>query len=110
MSKHTPGPWEFGRCKQITGIRTIAGWFIGRTGGRKPLLDIGEVYLFASQNEGEQEANARLIAAAPELLEACQSMDADLNDPGCWIGALMSPNPKTVDLIRAAIAKATGTV
>lgn len=51
----------------------------------------------------EAHANARLIAAAPELLEACQALIAhcDKNPP-------MGETLWSVHQIRAAIAKATG--
>ncbi len=59
-SKHTPGPWEYhisdhgldvyGQKKHVCG----EGWY----------------------PREEKEANARLIAAAPELLDACESIQA----------------------------------
>lgn len=102
MSKHTAGPWAV-----LPATRVRPALIVGPTDDGDEIGTIREDDYLGGE---EAAANARLIAAAPELLEACQSMDADLNDPGCWIGALMSPNPKTVDLIRAAIAKATGDV
>jgi hypothetical protein len=69
--KHTPGPWiviEGGPLEGDTVITTqarLAGDII-------PIVDMDTDY------EGEigieQEANAKLIAAAPELLEACSTM------------------------------------
>jgi len=62
MGKHTPGPWEIGGVK--TSKKEIVGLCIFGPKeeaivlvGKKGLMDGGE-------------ANARLIAAAPELLEA----------------------------------------
>ncbi len=69
MSKHTPGPWEY-----IPSKETANSWFI--THNKMP---IAQVYLAFLENE----PNARLIAAAPEMLEACdlfmQHYDAGAN-------------------------------
>ena len=52
MSKHTPGPWErWGRASPSQVI-SAGDCFVAQTLG------------------GNDEANARLIAAAPDLLEA----------------------------------------
>lgn len=45
---------------------------------------------------GETESNARLISAAPDLLDALNAMLSSPNDPRLWANG------------RAAIAKATG--
>ena len=50
--RHTPGPWNFEKHENFV-------VYVGNN-------EICELY------EGDQEANARLIAAAPELLEACE--------------------------------------
>ena len=62
MSKHTPGPWT-----------TYDGYII-----ESEKCQVGEVY-FYSYEEGERidipyRANARLMAAAPELLEALKEL------------------------------------
>jgi hypothetical protein len=96
--KHTPGPW-----------------------GDKQVLIRGATFLaIAHFQSKEAEANARLIAAAPDLLEALKWMvendetntgDEPLDDHGgytwneinaYWIAGL--------NRARAAIAKATGGV
>jgi hypothetical protein len=60
---HTPGPWEV----NITGTNTLV------VGGPRPDRRISYVYgLFAECPEDERLANARLMAAAPELLEALE--------------------------------------
>lgn len=56
----------------------------------------------ARRNEGES-ANARLIAAAPELLNACRVIALD-DDVASY---LFDNDPKALEQIRAAIAKAT---
>ena len=63
---HTPGPWDLHGCAVVTSF------------GR------GEIANFRSPRDGgvfERCANARLIAAAPDLvkaLESCQRVLADL--------------------------------
>lgn len=98
--KHTPGPWKVtykhGRDCMPTGVhaeengRTICqqNWMMSRSG-----------------NQAEVEANARLIAAASELLEAAKWAQCDCTprqrDSGHLVGCWMP------DLL-AAIAKAEG--
>jgi hypothetical protein len=53
-----------------------------------------------------QEANARLIAAAPDLLAACQAAVAEGKDLD--FGGNISIPPRVWVKIRAAIEKATG--
>ena len=55
---HTPGPWFLGEYRR----HQIWAWFGDES------QPIGQTYA-SSPNAG---ANARLIAAAPELLEACE--------------------------------------
>jgi len=64
MSKHTPGPWELktvptsiGKCHKIGPFNACI--YVDNINSRK-------------QSDEEMEANARLIAAAPELLEAAK--------------------------------------
>lgn len=83
--KHTPGPWAVSLGMRT--IQVIAGSF---------RLAIGI--------DKEAEANARLIAAAPELLEALKGLCglAELRP-----GHLQDYKAAVADA-RAAIAKATG--
>lgn len=79
-SKHTPGPQEFDG--------TPAPWrdFPERDGFRRKWIPVGRnstdpVCLVQVRGEDSRK-NARLIAAAPELLEACRAMlDCMTNDP-----------------------------
>jgi len=90
---HTPGPWE---VKATT-------YPIADTGDYDTQFDIranGKAFAFVHDGDETAKANARLIAAAPELLEAlCDTLDA----LECWTGS-------DVRIIKAksAIAKATG--
>ena len=67
MNKHTPGPWEAGRSDMATIVDGVSSKWIYA----------GENYVavasgLASEDWGVVMANARLIAAAPELLEALE--------------------------------------
>lgn len=96
MSKHTPGPWVHLGCGDIV---QKAEDYSG------DIKDIAAVYLTLGD---EDEANARLIVAAPELLEMlCTALpfieDAEL-DPAYKAGHVAEISKQ----IRALIAKATG--
>ena len=74
MSQHTPGPWEYGIASNYD------GFYIAPL-GRLPTLAACERFgksmtIDCFNFPGETEANARLIAAAPDLLEACIFVEA----------------------------------
>jgi hypothetical protein len=58
MSAHTPGPWRVARLRS-------GAWAVVDRGTRDIVPSI-----FTQRDGGEDEANARLIAAAPDLLAA----------------------------------------
>ena len=65
MSEHTPGPWELAWEDGKHGV-------IGQTTGGKLVAIVGN-----NPDDGrndERKANARLIAAAPDLLAACEAV------------------------------------
>ena len=107
IRQHTPGPW---RVKQtgFTYFRdlTILGedWHGEETPIASALVrNALHPYGRADKARAEIEANARLIAAAPELLDACMSALRALEDN-------LQPGPMDEDAkegLRAAIAKAT---
>ena len=101
MSKHTPGPWHVMYSNQhITSAGGLSVRRIMIHGGKPGGIHHQNV----AQCLNEQaEANARLIAAAPELLAALEqikrlSLEADRSrlDVASMLG----------DIARAAIAKA----
>lgn len=106
MNTRTPGPWRVGDKYKTDIYADRAGRVIART-----------VY---PQIEGECEANARLISASPELLEALQTIAADLKDHPEYMGehttdaALNEQGGEAAfitflaNVASAAIAKATG--
>jgi len=94
MSKHTPGPWE----------HTGQGYIVGKEDNGYGLgyVDVCSVYLRAVR--GRTNANARLIAAAPDLLEALDALLYAYQDQG----NTGSTHDDKVLQARAAIAKARG--
>ena len=87
-AKHTLGPWA---------IRKENESFISISAeNHYSLIDTWAIDEGISKEQ--MQANARLIAAAPELLEALRDM---VSDRKCLSEA-------TVNFARAAIAKATG--
>lgn len=102
MSKHTPGPWRYSKSEQFGDTR----FYISQQEGATYTPNYSDVAtLIAETICGEygriQEANARLIAAAPELLDACKMMLFNMNLAG-W------ENDDAAISARAAIQKATG--
>lgn len=72
MSKHTPGPWFQSHRKSVYGwyqteVYTADGEVVATVAWYPRTLN-------DKSTTTDREANARLIAAAPELLEACQTI------------------------------------
>lgn len=68
-ARHTPGPWRHKGQGGITGVENNGG-----------SVDICAVYL--RMVPGKHDANARLIAAAPELLTALEHAIETLSAEG----------------------------
>lgn len=110
-TKHTPGPW----VQHGTQVTDADGYEIADAQETCILLGYSEKLGIdhwanddrASRDRSEQEAeaNARLIAAAPQMLEALQDVisndDLSRND---WDRETM----RVLRAVQAAIAKATG--
>lgn len=88
MSKHTPGPWK----AHFEDAYFVTGPDLGRVAMMMNLK--GAHGLGGRRSGNESAANARLIAAAPDLLDACK--------------AALSDDQPYIEKCRAAIAKATG--
>jgi len=87
---HTPGPWERQGSAYVYACD----------------LPAKEGYVCLSSSK----ANAQLIAAAPELLEAAQAL-VSLSESGIFNGSDAHPSLEDSDAVacaRAAIAKAIG--
>lgn len=93
MAKHTPGPWK-------ATLRTVTA---PETEDRLPL----DVRLYGG-NADDNRANARLIAAAPDLLEALQECKQLLDMVLCVQGGLPPDANGPAAKALAAIRKATG--
>lgn len=100
-TQHT-GPWEEIRSKKHPGA------FFYKE--RNTDNFICKIYKEAGQ------ANARLIAAAPELLEALEAAERELNEIGACLHHCTEAEAKNADfikkqlliIVRAVIAKAKG--
>lgn len=96
MNGHTPGPWEASDDAILCGDPDMAIGSVFPCDRDKSAYGTGFTY-------GEvTKSNARLIASAPELLEALLEADRVLGNLGC------DPENSPRAEARAAIAKATG--
>lgn len=103
--KHTPGPW---RIEDVESMQPYTEYDV--YAGDHRVMHVHDI-------DDGAEANARLIASAPELLEALtetlRALEAHLDeacrDHGVSHRDLLCPcNQNEVVRARAAIAKATG--
>ena len=92
----TPGPWHIDEARQITGTVTANGGHETRK-----ICGVWVDYKNRGNPIDTAQANARLIAAAPDLLEACRAI-ATLNEGQGRLNMC-----EIAGMARAAIAKAT---
>ena len=86
--KHTPGPWK---------VITLDGHtYIN------PDRDSGEYALIARIQQNGNQANARLIAAAPELLKALENLTRRAGQFPCTLGLGSPEVVKAYAAIKAA--------
>lgn len=110
MSEHTPGPWVT-TCCDVTGERPVGDsgiryWYVDPVGEyRGSVCNVHAAEGIGGITIAERDANARLIAAAPDLLAELQNIanahPATWDDPSDFQGWAQSR-------ARAAIAKAKG--
>jgi hypothetical protein len=106
-ARHTPGPWSIGdennACCDV---------LLGTEHNLTCSMDRRDNNTFAEViSREEMLANAHLIAAAPDLLEACQKLvDWDEREKDHAIGFMerIFLCAEAFELMNAAIAKATG--
>lgn len=89
-TKHTQGPWRM--LPPSTGVD--ANWHVTDSDD----TFVAHVYGFSHSVDEASKANARLIAAAPDLLEALQEL----------AGLVTTAPQQYIDAANAAIAKAIG--
>lgn len=101
---HTPGPWH--TAKRAGGLaiehreEKSYGWL---------QHEVALVYPLAEADRGTGAANAALIAAAPDLLEALQCLMSQTIEMDEKYGVALSEGEHEAALLaRAAIAKAKG--
>ncbi|MFT8896306.1 MAG: hypothetical protein ABF968_05005 [Acetobacter sp.] len=113
-TKFTPGPWIAFKG---------AGWCISRPNARMAHM-VGmraHFSMVSAENDDEKEAqaNAHLIAAAPDLYEALKGLIKILSDRGVELDCMSSPTPlikllnteeeeAVVEMANSALAKARG--
>lgn len=103
-AKHTPGPWWFAQHDEYgrytVGQGDVAIFRTITQGDSGP----GEAPITQARDE-HQKANARLIAAAPELLAACEAAaQVIFGGPGERLES--GDVERARELLRAALAKA----
>ena len=105
MNKHTPGPW-------VDAGAAVCAAYKGQGGEANQLIQIAHLPHPDEFEKDEWQANADLISAAPDLLEACQSVvqaymqfQAECLADG-W--PKLEGEAEAVTKCRIAVAKATG--
>jgi len=93
-AKFTPGPWKWDDTVWNYDPEQQSPW----------LVDENDDWVLRGGIKCN-EANARLIAAAPELLEACKAFADYISGPTSWT---QDQEDALVTSVHSAIAKATG--
>ena len=101
-TKHTPGPWTADKLQDRDTFNIFANGFVSA------MCQVSRMENSTRSTSGnETAANARLIAAAPDLLEALQDLfGADMEH--VLMGDGKDDQIEAIAKARAAIAKATG--
>lgn len=89
LAAHTPGPWSVRDADTVAYIQS---------GRAARIADVHSFLPTFGPGREERNANARLIAAAPDMLEALQYIDAN---PEAVFSVVLQK-------VRAAISRATG--
>lgn len=113
MTQHNPGPWDASSFQEGD---LAQAYYVTNNDGRRVCLiaGYGERKRYRSPKcdaalTAEDVANARLIAAAPDLLKACRLMLDAVNEHH-KDGSILWVNPGETawELLTDAISKATG--
>jgi hypothetical protein len=116
MGKHTPGPW---RDAGLDDENWYPGQIVNEAKRKTKIICSvpRDEYLGQSDDEdNEDRANARLIAASPELLASCQGIMESLElvlGPGCPLSTMAKDVVRgmflgEIEKSKAAIEKAEG--
>ncbi|MCB1462087.1 MAG: hypothetical protein KDJ90_06605 [Nitratireductor sp.] len=92
---HTPGPWKAGDTDEFGDVTILP-----ESGGLAVAAVPNGEFMRIRGKTGEHHANAQLIAAAPELLDALKQAKG-------WLENWASAEPQ-IAVIDAAISKAEG--
>lgn len=113
MNHHTPGPWHAATADEwrtASGEHAQWGRFDISAGSKDPAAE--SYYRIASvsnvSNSDQNQANAKLIAAAPDMLQALRKAVVLLAGV-CAHSPELEPHD-TYEAVSEAIAKATGCV
>lgn len=111
-TQHTPGPWtyESDHTHRQYNIRML-GHLIGTRDEAKHICTVNNLppHVLANRDPATAEANAHLIAAAPELLAASRILLAIVEHLRAHPGDTLDEHHcDEIDAARAAIAKAEG--
>lgn len=108
-AKHAPGPWtyESDHTHRQYNIRML-GHLIGTRAEAKHICTVNNLppHVLANRDQSTAEANARLIAAAPDLLAALDRAEAFIS--GFEDDDTQEGVTEMLAAIRAALANAKG--
>ena len=106
MTEYTPGPWGLFDGTDIWPINADGGGYIARLRFRGEAVETAT----GDREFPETEANARLIAAAPDLLEAAKDALESLTEcgPHRSEGLDCEACGESIAALRAAILQAEG--
>ena len=121
LAAHTPGPWKVcggqnGKCNcgimwSIPGdfpICTVAGGSTFPTAvAHKHMADAPDM-IYQTITDAERDANARLIAAAPDMLAALSDIDDAIKHHIKYDADRWPTFSEARDRVRSAISRATG--
>ena len=100
---HTPGPWNIEMCLTGGVFGTTSVYVVSGLSGERQIASVN-----SQDGYGEQMANAFVMAAAHDLLEACEAMHK--YDQFDWENAdvFIDLYEAAMVLMKAAIKKAKG--
>ena len=108
MSAHTPGPWASDDVGNMDDIYRYIVADLTTQGADFVVAKFDLPSPIYAARRQQVEVNARLMAAAPDLLAALQALVAELDGPGKPYSTDSYAPPHFIETAKAAIAKATG--